>query len=87
MAGTISLYKNAGIITEKSEAGTQVHAAFSKFMLFNIEHMAKEEDVLNPILWRYYTDAELMAISQQIIAKHSAGLCDAIQQVDDERTE
>ena len=37
-------------------------------MLFNIEHMAKEEYVLNPILWRYYTDAELMAIKQQIIA-------------------
>lgn len=68
LAGAISLYKNAGIITEKSEAGKQVHAAFSKFMLFNIEHMAKEEDVLNPILWRYYTDAELMAITQQIIA-------------------
>jgi iron-sulfur cluster repair protein YtfE (RIC family) len=68
LAGANSLYKNAGIITEKSEAGKQIHAAFSKFMLFNIEHIAKEEDVLNPILWRYYTDAGLTAISKQIIA-------------------
>jgi hypothetical protein len=68
LAGAILIYKNAGIITEKSESGMQVHAAFLKFMLFNIEHMAKEEEVLNPVLWRYYTDEELMAISEQIIA-------------------
>ena len=36
-------------------------------MVFNLEHMAKEEDVLNKILWRYYTDPELMAITRQII--------------------
>jgi hypothetical protein len=37
--------------------------------VFNLEHMAKEEDVLNKILWRYYTDAELMAITGQIISE------------------
>jgi hemerythrin superfamily protein len=68
LAASMDLYKNAEIITEKAEAGRQVHAAFSKFLLFNIEHMGKEEDVLNPILWRYYTDAELMKITEQIIA-------------------
>src|SRR5436190_1253681 len=31
--------------------------------------IAKEEDVLNKILWRYYTDAELMAITGQIISE------------------
>ncbi len=37
-------------------------------MAFNLEHMAKEEEVINPLLWRYYADADLVAITKQIIA-------------------
>jgi iron-sulfur cluster repair protein YtfE (RIC family) len=65
---SLALYQNAAIITEKAEAGKQIQSAFIKFMVFNIEHMAKEEDVINPILWRYNTDSEIMAITQQIVA-------------------
>jgi hemerythrin-like domain-containing protein len=65
---SMQLYKEAGVITEKAEAGKKVQSAYSQFMIFNIEHMAKEEEVINPILWRYYADSELMAITQQIIA-------------------
>ncbi len=68
LAESISLYKAAGIITEKAEAGKKIQATFVKFMTFNLEHMAKEEDVLNKIVWRHYSDAEIMAITQQIIA-------------------
>ncbi|HEY6503823.1 MAG TPA: hemerythrin domain-containing protein [Chitinophagaceae bacterium] len=67
--GCIARYKGAAVITEKATAGKEMQSAFSKFMVFNLEHMAKEEDVLNPILWRHYTDAELMGITQQIIAR------------------
>jgi iron-sulfur cluster repair protein YtfE (RIC family) len=65
---TINSYKHAEIITDKVPAAKDIHAAYTEFMVFNLEHMAKEEKVLNPILWRYYTDNELMAITQQIIA-------------------
>lgn len=65
---SLSLYKNAEVITEKAEAGRQIQAAYLKFMVFNIEHMAKEEEILNPILWRYYSDKELHGITQQIIS-------------------
>jgi hypothetical protein len=37
-------------------------------MVFNLEHMGKEEEIINRILWRYYTDADLMAISRQIVS-------------------
>ena len=30
--------------------------------------MAKEEDIINNLLWRYYTDHQIRAIEKQIIA-------------------
>jgi iron-sulfur cluster repair protein YtfE (RIC family) len=63
-----ALYMKADIITLKVEAAKQVYPAFVKFMVFNLEHMAKEEEIINPLLWRYYTDADLLAITQQIVA-------------------
>jgi Hemerythrin HHE cation binding domain len=68
LTASISLYSYAAVITEKGEAGRQIHSAYVKFMVFNLEHMRKEEEIINPLLWRYYTDADLMAITQEIIA-------------------
>lgn len=47
--------------------GDALTAAFVQFSVFNLKHMAKEEDVINKILWRYYSDEELHAITQKII--------------------
>ena len=67
LTDSIARCQLAPVITEKVEVAKEVQANFIKFMVFNLEHMAKEEDVLNKILWRYYTDPELMAITRQII--------------------
>jgi hypothetical protein len=64
-------YREAAVINEKAEAGRRVQLAFTKFMVFNLEHMAKEEEVINPILWRHYSDPELMGITQVILSKLS----------------
>jgi hypothetical protein len=69
LTDAMNRYTTAAIITEKAEAAKQVQLAFSKFMIFNLEHMAKEEEVINPILWRHYSDGELMGITQVILAK------------------
>jgi hypothetical protein len=69
LSDSIERWKNASIITEKAEIAKEVQLAYVKFMVFNLEHMAKEEDVLNNILWRHYTDGELMAITGQIISE------------------
>lgn len=55
-------------VAARLEAGRHVQEAFIAFMLFNLEHMAKEESVINPILHRYYQDHELHAITQQIVS-------------------
>jgi hypothetical protein len=68
LMAAIEAYQGAAVITEKAAAGKQVQSAYSKFLVFNLEHMAKEEDVLNPVLWRHYRDEELVAVTQTIVA-------------------
>ncbi|MFZ9388254.1 MAG: hemerythrin domain-containing protein [Chitinophagaceae bacterium] len=48
--------------------GAVLRPVFVEFLVFNLNHMAKEEEVLNKLLWRYYSDEELKGITQQIIA-------------------
>ncbi|MDB5207617.1 MAG: hypothetical protein JWR72_2692 [Flavisolibacter sp.] len=52
----------------KQSFGEEVIKAFVQFSVFNLTHMAKEEEVINKILWRYYTDAELHGITQNIMS-------------------
>jgi hypothetical protein len=53
---------------EKIIAGRELNEAFVGFTVFNLKHMAKEEDIINKILWRYYSDDEIMAITRKIAA-------------------
>lgn len=52
---------------DRAEAGKKLNVDFVAFMVFNLQHMAKEEDVLNQLLWRYYSDAEIMQIHHEIV--------------------
>jgi hypothetical protein len=53
---------------DKMAIGASISQSFIEFMVFNLRHMAKEEDIINKALWKYYTDLELHAITQQIVA-------------------
>lgn len=53
---------------EQLSVGNQILHAFMSFTAFNLDHMTKEETVLNERLWRYYSDAEILAINQRIVA-------------------
>jgi hypothetical protein len=55
---------------EKLRLGRRLTAGFIQFMIFNLNHMAKEEDVLNGLLWCYYTDAEIQAM-EAVIRKNT----------------
>lgn len=50
------------------EIGRTILASFNEFIAFNLTHMNKEERVLNEVLWSYYSDHELMAVEQEIVA-------------------
>jgi hemerythrin-like domain-containing protein len=63
---TIAEIYRTTVAAEKLRLGRRLTAGFIQFMIFNLNHMAKEEDVLNNLLWRYYTDAEIKAIERVI---------------------
>jgi hypothetical protein len=67
LRGLLKVYRYAILPGVKIDTGHAIHNAFVEFMIFNLGHMAKEEVVLNKILWRYHTDAEILAINQQIV--------------------
>lgn len=52
---------------DRAEAGKKINIDFVSFLVFNLQHMAKEEDVLNRLLWRYYSDAEILQMQQRIV--------------------
>jgi hypothetical protein len=52
---------------DRAAAGRKINIDFVAFLVFNLQHMAKEEDIINQLLWRYYTDAEILQIQQRIV--------------------
>jgi len=56
---------------EKIQLGSVIRKTFVEFLTFNLEHMAKEEDIINNLLWRYYTDEEIHAIEYQIVSRQT----------------
>jgi len=62
----IEKLENSESLLEKIVAGRELSEAFVSFMIFNLKHMAKEEDILNKILWRYYSDDEIKKIGTDI---------------------
>ena len=52
----------------KVEMGRALSIAYVEFMIFNLNHMAKEETVINKLLWRYYTDEQLHGITRTIVS-------------------
>jgi hypothetical protein len=68
LRGLLAVYHHAIKTEVKIETGQAINQAFIDFMIFNLEHMAKEETMLNKVLWRYYSDTEILAINQRIVA-------------------
>jgi hypothetical protein len=64
----INIYSSLKSDEERIQLGSALRKAFVDFLAFNLVHMAKEEDIINNLLWRYYTDEQIRAIEKQIIA-------------------
>ncbi|MFT3823489.1 MAG: hemerythrin domain-containing protein [Chitinophagaceae bacterium] len=63
-----NIVKHTTIASEREIAASALSKAFLEFMIFNLEHMAKEESIVLPVLWAHYTDEELLAINHSIVA-------------------
>lgn len=64
----INMFNHNFISEERVLLGGAVRYAFIEFLTFNLQHMAKEENVLNNLLWANYGDEELHAITREILA-------------------
>jgi hemerythrin-like domain-containing protein len=67
LVDSLVLHNHAVKPESKIETGQALIRAFQEFMVYNLEHMTNEETVLNEILWRYYSDEEIEAISKRIV--------------------
>lgn len=63
----ISAWELANTDVERINAGLSIFYAMNEFIAFNLYHMNKEEKVLNPEFWKYYSDEEIMSWTQSII--------------------
>lgn len=54
---------------DRAELGKSMNILFVDFLAFNLRHMAKEETILNKLLWRYCSDEELMQITKRIVSE------------------
>jgi hemerythrin-like domain-containing protein len=67
----INIHRSLNSDDEKIQLGSALRKAFVDFLAFNLVHMAKEEDIINNLLWRYYSDEEIRAIERHIIASQT----------------
>jgi len=62
------IYENSFLPEERTVCGSAITKSFTEFLTLNLQHMAKEEMLLNHALWRLYTDEQIKAIQQQLMA-------------------
>ena len=67
LSDVVNLFESLLKASDREAAGRKLNVIFVEFVAFNLKHMAKEEDVINNILWRYYTDGEILQIQNRIV--------------------
>jgi hypothetical protein len=64
----LNIYRSLQTSEERIICGSCINKSFRDFMVFNIEHMAKEEIEINRVLWANYTDQELLELNERLTA-------------------
>lgn len=64
-------YKAATDSAEKAALGYSICKTYNAYMAFNLNHMNKEETVVNESLWSNYTDQEIAGANMRMIASLS----------------
>ena len=64
----LHIYRSLETDEERINCGSCISKSFRDFMVFNINHMSKEEIEINRILWANYTDEELLELNRRLTA-------------------
>jgi hypothetical protein len=68
-------YKGLNSKKEKIVFGHQLQAVFFEFTAAVLQHMNKEETVVNELLWSNYTDSQLVAMEVEMMKHATASDC------------
>lgn len=68
LKGLMNAFNNSVSSADRIDAGNAIQTAFVEFMVFNLNHMAREERILNIALWKHYSDVEIVGINNNIVA-------------------
>src|SRR4030095_12689065 len=72
---TIDQYKELNTKKEKIAFGHQLQAAFFEFTAAVLQHMNKEETVVNELLWSNYTDKQLVILEVEMLKQSTPEAC------------
>jgi hypothetical protein len=64
----LNMFRSTETDMERINCGSAINKCFRDFMVFNIEHMAKEESEVNYALWEHYTDQEIIELNRKLIS-------------------
>ena len=64
----LTIYDYAELPEEKINCGSAIVKSLTDFLVFNLVHMGKEEIYINQALWKHYTDGQIIAANQQLVA-------------------
>lgn len=68
ISGVIDDLISAANDDERKSNGLKLLYLFNDFMGFNLYHMNKEEDILNNLLWKHYTDEEIHEMQGKLLS-------------------
>lgn len=68
------VYRQSTTDRTRIETGNLINISYIRLTVFNLEHMAREEEVVNRLLWRYYSDEQLQQLTQKIIGQVSPAI-------------
>ena len=71
----IEQYKNLTTKGEMTSFGLQLQAAFFEFTAAVLQHMNKEETVINELLWGNYTDNQLVTLEVEMLKQSTPDHC------------
>ena len=67
LSAHIESWRNAAEPEGRLAAGLRIFYAFNDFIAFNLYHMNREENELLAVLWKNFTDAEILGMEHQIV--------------------
>jgi len=72
---TIEQYKDLATKNEMISFGLLLQAAFFEFTAAVLQHMNKEETVINELLWSNYTDTQLVNLEVEMLKQSTPEAC------------